>query len=180
MKKKFRILICSTCLGVIAVLSQVAALAQTNAPAQATTSTSSSEDEPRFQKGEKNVSPFGAYVDQAGGKWAAGVAITYFITDKIGIGGSTYWTDTGGTFFDNAAAEGYFRLPVFKRLAPYAVASIGYQFDRQYWFETIGAGLDFRAFKRFDAFSDLQYRISNSSSKSGDGAIIRVGMRFNF
>jgi hypothetical protein len=167
MKKIFRILICSMGLGVIAVLSQTAALA-------------ADEDESRFQKGEKDVSVFGAYIDQTGGKWAAGAALTYFITDKIGVGGSTYWTETGGTFFDNAEAEGYFRLPLFKRLAPYAVGGVGYQFDRHYWFETIGAGLDFKAFKRWDAFSDIQYRISNSTGKSHDGAFLRLGVRFSF
>ena len=54
-----------------------------------------------------------------------------------------------------------------------------YQFDRKYWFETLGAGLDFRAFKRFDAFSDIQYRISNSSGKSHDGVFLRLGVRFS-
>jgi hypothetical protein len=167
MKEIFRTL-CAMGLGVIAVLSQVATL------------TAADEEESRFQKGEKDVSAFGAYIDQAGGKWAAGAALTYFITDKIGVGGSTYWTETGGTFFDNAEAEGYFRLPLFNRLAPYAVGGVGYQFDRHYWFETIGAGLDFRAFKRWDAFSDVQYRISNSSGKSHDGAFVRLGVRFSF
>jgi hypothetical protein len=130
-----------------------------------------------FQKGEFNISPFGTYVDQAGGRWGAGVAGTWFLTDKIGIGGATYWTDTSGTFFDNVEFEGYFRWP-FKRVAPYAVASIGYQFDHTYWFETLGGGIDFRAFKRLDAFSDLQWRIANSD-KSGNGALLRFGLRFN-
>ena len=130
-----------------------------------------------FAKGEINVSPFAVYSDQAGDKWGVGVAGTYFITDKIGVGAATYWTDFGGTFFDNIEFEGYFRWP-FKRVAPYAMASLGYQFDREYWFETFGGGVDFRAFKRVDAFADLQWRIANSG-KSGDGALLRVGVRFN-
>lgn len=130
-----------------------------------------------FAKGEFNLSPFGTYVDQAGGRWGAGVAGTYFLTDKIGIGAATYWTDTGGTFFDNLIFEGYFRLPL-KRVAPYAVAALGYQFDHTYWFETIGGGIDFRAFKRLDAFADLQWRFANSD-KSGNGALLRFGLRFN-
>jgi hypothetical protein len=130
-----------------------------------------------FAKGEFNLSPFGTYVDQAGGRWGAGVAGTYFLTDKIGIGAATYWTDTGGTLFDNLIFEGYFRLPL-KRVAPYAVAALGYQFDHTYWFETIGGGIDFRAFKRLDAFADLQWRFANSD-KSGNGALLRFGLRFN-
>jgi hypothetical protein len=131
----------------------------------------------KFNKGEWLLSPFGAYVDQAGGKWGAGLAATYYITDMIGIGGATYWTETGGTFFDNAEFEGYFRIPLFKRIAPYGLASIGYQFDRDYWFETIGVGADFRLFKRLDAFGDFQWRIADSSH-SGNGAFLRLGVRF--
>ena len=149
-------------------MSQAAMLAQTNADS----------DEPKeFQKGEFNLSPFGTYVDQAGGKWGAGAAATYYMTDKIGLGAATYWTETGGTFFDNIEFEGYFRVPL-KRLAPYGVFTLGYQFDREYWFEGIGAGLDFRAFKRLDAFADFQWRIVNSSV-SDNGPFLRLGVRFN-
>jgi hypothetical protein len=195
MKSKQRVCVCLLTICSLAALAQVSASAQTtNAAPEAhqpellalsgagsgANSDSASDSEQRFQAGEWDVSPFGVYTDQAGGKWGAGAAVTYFITDKIGVGGATYWTDTGGTFFDNAEAEGYFRLPLFKRLAPYAVGSIGYQFDRQYWFETLGLGLDFRAFKRLDAFADAQYRFSNNDSKSGGGAFLRLGVRFAF
>ncbi len=137
------------------------------------------DDEPRFKPGEWNVSPFGTYTDQTGGKWGAGAALTYYITDKLGVGASTYWTDLQGTFFDNAEAEAYLRLPLLKSLAPYAVGGVGYQFDRQYWFETLGAGLDFRVFKNLDAFSDIQYRFANASN-SKDGVFLRLGVRFAF
>jgi hypothetical protein len=162
--------------GAITLLSWSTSLAQTNTTTAATKDT---DEDVRFHKGEMDVSPFGVYVDQAGGKWGAGAALTYFITDKIGIGGATYWTESGGTFFDNAEFEGYFRIPVLKVLAPYALASIGYQFDRQYWFQTFGAGVDFRPFKRIDTFSDLQWRIADSS-RSGDGLFVRIGARFSF
>jgi hypothetical protein len=129
-----------------------------------------------FNKGELNISPFATYVNQTGGKWGAGAALTYFIQENIGLGAATYWTDLGGTLFDNVEAEGYFRLPILKVVAPYAVGSVGYQFDHRYWFETIGAGVDFRPFKNIDAFSDLQYRIANSSALNG--VFLRVGVRF--
>lgn len=162
-------------------MGQMRAVAQqTNATTQAVSQPSGGDDEILFKKGEFNLTPFGTYVDQAGGKWGAGLAGTYYLTDKLGLGAATYWTDTGGTFFDNLEAEAYFRLPLFKRIAPYAVGSIGYQFDREYWFETLGAGLDFRAFKHLQAFSDVQCRFSNSSSKSGNGVFLRVGVRLDF
>ena len=40
----------------------------------------------------------------------------------------------------------------------------------------IGAGVDFRAFKKIDAFGDIQYRIANDSSHNG--ALLRLGVRF--
>jgi hypothetical protein len=132
-----------------------------------------------FRKGEWTLSPFAAYVDQAGGKWAGGLAATYFLEKHLGIGGATYWTHSGGSFFDNAEVEGYFRLPLFRRLAPYAVGSIGYQFDREYSFETVGGGIDFKLLRRFDGFSDVQWRISNDHDKSSNGAFIRFGLRFS-
>src|SRR5215471_18461069 len=109
MKATRRMLIVS--IGAVAALSQIAALAQKVNASQG------DDEDVDFKKGEINFSPFGTYVDKAGGKWGAGAALTYFVTDKIGLGGATYWTDTGGTFFDNFEAEGYFRLPLFKRIA---------------------------------------------------------------
>ena len=173
MKARNRILTAALAFGIATILSQGMMLAQANTP----TSEPSSDNSKEFHKGEWNLSPFGTYSDQAGGKWGAGVAGTYFITDMLGLGAATYWTDTGGTFFDNIEFEGYFRLPLFKRIAPYGVASLGYQFDRDYWFETLGVGVDFRAFKRLDAFADFQWRIANSSI-SQNGPLLRLGVRF--
>jgi hypothetical protein len=132
------------------------------------------EEESRFKPGEIDVSPFATYVDKTGDDWGVGASVTYFITDKIGVGACTYWTDFGGTFFDNLAGEAYFRIPLLKRVAPYAVASIGYQFDSKEWFETLGAGVDFRAFKKISAFGDIQYRFANETR---DGVFIRLGVR---
>jgi hypothetical protein len=175
MKTSKGILAALSTLSVITIMSQAVILAQTNAPAPP--QDTSSERTTEFHKGEFNISPFGTYVDEAGGKWGAGVAGTYFITDRIGLGAATYWTDTGGTFFDNVELEGYFRLPL-KKIAPYGLVSLGYQFDRDYWFEALGVGLDFRAFKRLDAFADFQWRIANSSA-SQNGAFLRLGVRFS-
>ena len=98
----------------------------------------------RFREHEWELSPFLTYVDKAGDQWGLGTSLTYFLTDRIGVGAATFWTGTGGTFIDNLAGEAYFRLPIFEALAPYAVGSFGYQFDSSEWFETLGGGLDFR------------------------------------
>jgi hypothetical protein len=89
-------------------------------------------------------------------------------------------TDFKGRFFDNVEGEGYFRLPLLKIVAPYAVGGVGYQFDHDYTFETGGLGIDFRPLKHIVAFSDAQYRFSNNESKSKSGAFVRLGLRFSF
>ncbi len=94
-----------------------------------------------------------------------------------GVGGATYWTDAGGTFFDNAFGEAYFRTPLFESGSPYAVGSVGYQFDSDEWVETLGAGVDFRAFKKISAFSDIQWRFAEHTK---DGVFLRLGVRFSF
>jgi hypothetical protein len=131
----------------------------------------------RFNAGEWALSPYAVYVDKAGDNWGLGAAATYYLTERIGVGGSTYWTDTTGTFFDNAAGEAYFRLPALKLVAPYGVGSIGYEFNREEWFETLGLGIDFRPFKKISAFTDLQWRIANEAQ---NGVFLRLGVRLSF
>jgi len=135
------------------------------------------DEDTRFRRGEFEFSPFATYVDKSGDDWGLGASLSYFLTDRIGVGATTYWTDFGGTFFDNAAGEAYFRLPLFKVVAPYAVGGIGYQFDSEEWFETLGAGVDFRPLKKLTAFTDIQYRFANETK---DGVFIRLGIRLGF
>lgn len=156
MKAKVTILASVLCLGAISSLAQ---------------------KETRFNRGEWEVSPFLTYVDKTGDNWGVGATAMYFVTRNVGVGGTTYWTDFGGRFFDNAAGEAQLRLPLFKRLAPYGVASLGYQFDSKEWFETLGAGADFRAFKRLSAFADIQWRFANETR---DGIFLRLGARITF
>ena len=131
----------------------------------------------RFRPGELELSPFGTYVNKSGDNWGVGASLNYFVTKNIGVGATTYWTDFGGSFFDNVAGEAQFRLPLFKVVSPYAVGSVGYQFDSEEWFETVGAGVDFRPFKKISAFSDVQYRFANDTK---DGIFIRLGVRLSF
>jgi hypothetical protein len=143
-----------------------------------TSSLGRDDEDARFHRGEWDLSPFATYVDKTGGKWGAGAAVTWFPLENVGIGAATYWTDSKGTFFDNAEVEGYFRLPLLRVVAPYAVASVGYQFEHDYWFETIGGGVDFRPFKNLAAFADAQFRIANDSNRNG--AFVRLGARLSF
>lgn len=139
--------------------------------------TSLAQEETRFKRGAWEISPFLTYVDKTGDNWGVGATAMYFVTRSIGVGGTTYWTDFGGRFFDNLAGEAQFRLPLFKRLAPYGVGSIGYQFDSKEWFQTLGAGADFSVFKHLAAFSDIQWRFANETR---DGVFLRLGVRFTF
>src|SRR5262245_6123648 len=139
--------------------------------------TVSAQEDERFRPKEWEISPFATYVNKSGDDWGVGATAMYFVTKNIGVGGTTYWTDFGGTFFDNMAAEGQFRLPFMKSLAPYAVASVGYQFDSEEAFGTFGGGINFRPFDKIAAFSDIQYRIAD---KTRDGVFIRLGVRFDF
>jgi hypothetical protein len=135
------------------------------------------EGESRFKPGEWDFSPFATYVDKTGDDWGVGAALTYFINQSIGVGATTYWTDFGGTFFDNVEGEAYYRLPLFKRIAPYGVGGVGYQFDSKEWFGSLGGGLDFRAFQKLSAFSDIQYRFVKETR---DGVFLRLGLRLSF
>jgi len=131
----------------------------------------------RFRRGEWEVSPFATYVDKTGDNWGVGASLSYFLTKNIGVGATTYWTDFRGTFFDNAAGEAQFRLPLLKVVSPYAVGSVGYQFDSGEWFQTFGAGVDFRPLKKISAFGDIEYRIADETK---DGIFLRLGARLSF
>jgi hypothetical protein len=154
---------------VLSIFSVILGLFTLNASAQ--------EADADFHKGEWQVSPFAVYSDQSGDKWGIGTAVTYYLTKNFGFGGATYWTDFNGTFINNLEGEAYFRITEFKRLNPYAVGSLGYQFDGQYLFGTFGAGVNFQALKKLTVFSDLQYRVANDSN---DGVFLRLGVRFSF
>lgn len=135
------------------------------------------EADDRFRAGEWDISPFLTYVDKKGDNWGAGAAVTYFPTKNFGIGGSTYWADSGGTLIDNLSCEGYLRLPVTMSLAPYAVASAGYVFETEERSVTLGGGLDLRLGKTLSAFSDIQWRFVEDTK---NGVFLRLGVRISF
>lgn len=156
-KSRFTLLACMICLCSVPVLGQ--------------------ETEERFRPGEWDVSPFLTYVDREGDDWGLGASVTYFPIKNLGVGGSTYWTDFRGVFIDNLSGEAYFRIPVAKAVAPYAVGSLGYVFETEEWCATFGGGVDFRLFKSVSAFSDIQYRVVEHTR---EGVFLRLGARIAF
>ena len=135
------------------------------------------ETEERFRPGEWDLSPFATYVDKKGNDWGFGTSVTYFPIKNFGLGGSTYWADSGGALIDNLSFEAYLRLPIALTLAPYAVGSVGYDFENNERIMTLGGGVDFRVFKKLSAFSDIQWRFAKDTK---DGAFLRLGVRFSF
>jgi len=139
------------------------------------------EEHKHFHSLELDVSPFGVYVDKLdGSKFGGGAALTFFPIENLGIGASTYVVNATGTAIDNVEGEAYLRVPLFQLVAPYAVGGVGYQFDQDYSFETVGLGVDIRPIRHFSLFGDGQFRISNRNSVQESGAMLRAGLRFTF
>ena len=186
MMKPLAVVASLVCFGVVSAMGQ----AETTSKVQpvyttnsyTTNSYTTYQEEPvqkdrRFHSGQFEVSPFATFAHNVGDDWGGGVALTCYPIKQLGIGASTFWTDWHGSFIDNLAGEVYFRLPIFKIVAPYAVGSVGYQFDGNEWFETLGGGVDLRPLKNIALFSDVQWRFNNDSE---DGIFVRLGMRFAF
>jgi len=134
-----------------------------------------------FHAGELDLSPYAAYIDRLPGpKWGGGAALTFYPIKVLGIGASSYLTNFKGTAIDNVEGEAYLRLPILDLVAPYAVGGVGYEFDHDYGFETVGGGFDLRPLRHIGLFGDAQYRISNNDSRSRNGILVRLGLRFSF
>ena len=131
-----------------------------------------------FTAKETTLSFFGTYVDQTGDDWGLGAGVTHFITRHLGVGAVTHWENFDGPFFDNLAGEAYFRLPLGSLpLAPYAVGAVGYTFENDEWFESFGAGAEWRFSKKLGVFGDFQWQFNNDTD---DGVGLRIGARLTF
>ena len=131
-----------------------------------------------FTAKEKSLFVFGSYVDKNNSDIAPGVGLSYFITDKIGVSASTFWENTSGTFIDNIAAEGIFRLPLRNLpLAPYGLVGVGYSFESEDSFQYFGGGAEWRFNEKWGAFGDLRWQFNNDSD---DGVGVRFGVRIVF
>jgi hypothetical protein len=131
-----------------------------------------------FKDRETSLSIFGGWVDKDDSKFAPGIGITHFLTPHWGFGAMTHWDNYDGTFIDNVSGEGYFRYPLRgMSLAPYAVASIGYSFETDETFESIGGGVEWRFHKSWGAFGDVRWQINNDTD---DGVAVRLGVKLLF
>lgn len=92
-----------------------------------------------FKESELSLSLTGGYVDRAEHQWGVGANATYFFGTHFGVGVATHWEDFGGSVIDNFGGEVYLRYPLESvRVAPYAVATVGYSWETHEWFESIG------------------------------------------
>jgi len=131
-----------------------------------------------FKESELSLSLTGGYVDRAEHKWGIGANATYFFGTHLGVGATAHWEDFGGTVIDNFAAEVYLRYPLESvRLAPYAIASVGYSWETREWFESIGVGAEARFDESWGVFADYQYYLNHRMSDAG---MFRTGIRFVF
>ena len=131
-----------------------------------------------FRASEFSLSLFGGWVDKDDSDFTPGAGLTYYITKHIGVGAATYWENWEGTFFDNVAGEGYFRLPIGDLpIAPYAVVAFGYSFESEETFESFGLGAEWKFNAKWSVFGDVRYLINNDTD---DGAALRLGARLSF
>jgi len=119
-----------------------------------------------------------------------GLALTYFLTEYIGVGleGSLY--EASGDTLATTAANAVFRLPMGDSgVAVYGLAGLGFIFnpddlDEDSDSEDVlfmghaGGGVEWRFTEGFGIFSDVRYNFVERGSS--DYASARVGMRFVF
>ena len=134
--------------------------------------------EDEFKSKELSLSVFGGWVDKDDSTFAPGAGVSYFLTEHFGAGAMTHWDNFEGTFIDNISGEGYFRWPL-KRLplAPYGVAAIGYSFETEERFETLGVGAEWRFSEKWGVYSDVRWQFNHDTD---DGVALRVGVRWVF
>ena len=130
-----------------------------------------------FKPEEAHLNLFGTYLNDADKTWGGGLGFDTFYGNYFGIGVVTHMENLTGTFIDNLAAEVTLRIPIQKlHLAPYVVGGYGYEFDRQEWFQSVGAGAEFRFSENWGIFADYQWVFRNDEE---NGDYIRLGVRIS-
>ena len=142
------------------------------------TAVRAADDGDLYNEREWALSVFGGWVNKDDSTFAPGVGLSYFLTKHLGVGATTHWDNYDGTFFDNISGEGYFRWPLNRLpLAPYGVAAIGYSFETEERFETLGVGAEWRFNEKWGVYSDVRWQFNHDTD---DGVAIRVGLRLVF
>ncbi len=112
-------------------------------------------------------------------KDACGLAggVSYFITDKIGVGADTYFDAFELPYMLNFS--GIFRYPISETgLAPYGFGGFGRQWEHAaQWTGHIGAGLEFRLNTHTGVFVDGRRVFPDTTN---DYCLWRFGFRFGF
>jgi hypothetical protein len=139
-------------------------------------STATAQTQNLFKADEINLIMFGDYFDKHSDQWGGGVGLQYFTSRVIGLGVSTHWENFGGSFFDNVNGELYLRIPLGRLpIAPYAVGTGGYDFEREGWFGGGGGGAEWRFSKEVGVFGDIQWFVREGGDRDGIG--VRFGLR---
>jgi len=131
-----------------------------------------------FSGKETFLSLFGTYAQHQDTLYGGGYALNYFASQYIGIGTWSYWDDWDGAVYDNLAADLTLRLPIPSlHVAPYAIGSVGYDFDESEFFEGFGGGLELRFQPSWGLYGDYQYLFREDNE---EGGFIRFGLRLKF
>ena len=112
------------------------------------------------------------------GQLGAGVGVNYFFTRYLGLGVDAYAEGTDGVFVDAASASLILRFPLgHSGFAPQIFGGGGRQFEGDFWFGQVGAGMEYRFTPHVGAFLDARLVLPEEGQSSG---VARLGMRFAF
>jgi len=114
------------------------------------------------------------------GQWGGGVGGNYFFTRELGASLDVNISNNGHSFLDYLHASAVYRYPIEEiRLAPYAFAGIGCEFDPRDEFSFFhgGFGAEYRLNPLTGIFADTRYVFTD---RAKDYWVFRLGMRFVF
>lgn len=117
--------------------------------------------------------------ERAKGQFGGGLGTSYFLTRELGLSLDTTISDNGSSFFDSLVGSVIYRYPLEElRIAPYAFAGLGGQFDvRDELSGHLGIGLEYRLNPLAGVFVDTRYVFTEETK---DFWQFRGGMRFIF
>ena len=142
-----------------------------------------------FAAGEFALDLFGTYTDARpdklngslkGGTYGAGLGATYFFHKNAGLQlDSTVndVTDANGGLFDHSSVSLIVRYPLGK-LAPYAVAGAGWDWNEHQPDTHTGLGVEWRFNQHLGAIGEARWIFGTSGAP--DAAQFRAGLRYTF
>lgn len=94
----------------------------------------------------------------------------YFVTKNLGLGARAELNDFGHSVIDRANGRVTLRAPLWDRVAPYAYAEGGYQFERERIFAGAGGGAELRFTKSVGAYAELGLETDTRGAGTGRAA----------